>query len=121
DGLAVVTAVDAVGRHAHGDVDLALLQVAVGELQVVPAADDGRLPARLGGRGRLGRDVVAGRLEVGEELDAGPDVVERAAVGERRRVHRGERLAGLPRVAAERHHILVGGVLEVGPGLRDGL
>ena len=46
---------------------------------------------------------VTGLLELGEELDAGGDIVGRAALGQRGHHHTGERRAGLRRIAVERN------------------
>jgi hypothetical protein len=123
DRLAVVAAEQAVGR----DVDLpldALCGEGLGEsgVEVVPVDGQRGLPALDRRRGDLDRVEVAGVLDLHEEVDAGPDVVEAAAVGQRRRPHPAEGRGGLRRVAVERDEALVLRVeqlLEAGRALLD--
>src|SRR5581483_7468585 len=74
-------AVDAVLRQAHLPVDVAQVRLRR-QLVVVPVDRD----RRLAGGDRLRRDVdrleVPGLRQLGEEVDAGRDVVERTSIGE---------------------------------------
>ena len=66
-----------------------------GSAEVVPVDDDGRLAGLDGGGVGVDGEEVAGVLQVAEEVDAGRDVVGRAAVGDRGHHHAAERRAGL--------------------------
>ena len=121
DRLAVEAAVDAGLGDRHGIGRVAGEALLVGQVQVVP--DDGDRRGALGDVGRqgVGRDVVAGLLELGEEVDARLDVVERAAVGERRGHDGREGVVGRARVAVDRDLALVARVEKIGPVLRRSL
>ena len=85
---------------------------------VRPVQRDRHVAGEQRGLGDVDDLQVARLLQRGEVLDAGHDVVERAAVGQRRRDDGGERRARLTRIAVERDLALVLGLGEVGPRLR---
>jgi len=102
-------------RDGHVDLGVAVRLVTMGQGVVGPANGDRRGAlvdgARLGDR----RDEVAGFLKLGEEVEAGLGVVQRAAVAEGRGVDRLDRLVGDARVAGQGDLVLVRRVEEVGP------
>ena len=104
DALRVVRAVDAVGRDDDLGGDARLLELGLQAGPVVrPVEVDRRLAGQDRGLGDLDvRMRLPGLLELGEELDARHDVVEAAAVGQRRRHHGGEGRAGLTGIAVDR-------------------
>src|SRR5579864_4621966 len=81
DRLCVVGTVDAVRGNGHLPVrGRELLHVA--EIEVVPVDRDRRLARRDRLRRRVDGKPVAVALQLGEEIDARPDIAERAAVRE---------------------------------------
>ena len=119
DALRVVRAVDPIGWDDDVDLEAGLFDLALQTREVVrPVEDDRRLAGEDRGLGHLHVGQVAARLQVGEELDARHDVVERATVGERRGHHGGEGRSGLARITVEGDLPLVLRVLEVGKRLR---
>ncbi len=104
DGLLVVRAQrDALGQERR-PLD-ALFGEAVGDGNHVvgPVEDDAVLPGFDGAGGDVGEVERAGVVELGEEVEAGLQVVERSAVGERAQEEPVERGAGFGGLAVEGH------------------
>ena len=119
DTLRVVRPIDPVGRDHDLGGDARLVKLGLEARPVVgPVQNDRRLAGQDRGRGDVARDEVARLLEIGEELDAGHDVVEAAAIGEGGRHHAREGRAGLPRIVVEEDLTLVVRLRQVGDGLR---
>ena len=117
DRLAVVGSVDAVA--GDGDRDPRGRELLdVGEVEVVPVDHDRRLAGGDRLRRRLDREEVARVLEPLEEVDARPDVAERAAVRDRGREHAGDGRARRERAAVQGDPVPVIGLEQVGPRLR---
>ncbi len=121
DRLGVHAGEPAVGRDDDLDRGIVLQGDLVGQREVRPRDDDGRLARHH--QSLLGddRDEVAGFLQLLEEVEAGLGIVERATVGEGGRVDRLDGLVRGRRVAGQGDRVLVVGLEEVGPVLRDGL
>ena len=122
DGLRVVLGELAVGRDRDLPVEaLALELVGVAGVEVVPVDADRRLALLDGGGVDSTGRVVAGLLQLGEEVEAGLDVVEGAAVRQGGRVDAAEGRTGLGGVAVERDLALVLRLEQVREGGRAGL
>src|SRR5690606_16499672 len=121
-GLRVHLEALAVGRHVDLPVEALGGQLrGVGGVVVVPVDADRGLALLDRGRGGLDGVEVADVLQLLEEVDAGLDVVEGAALGDRGGVHAGEGRARLGRVAVERDLALVPGPEQVGEARRAGV
>ena len=122
DALAVEATVDAVAREVDLDREAGVLEVGLQAGHVVAPVDGDRRLTREHRRlvGDVGATEVAGRLQIGEELDAGHDVVGAEPPLAMRGGHDGgERRTGLTRVAVEGHEALVLRLGQVGEGLRS--
>src|SRR5438093_736010 len=96
-----------------------LLRLREAELEVVPVDRDRGLSRGDRLPGDVDRHEVADLRELREEIDPRLDVGERAAVGERGRVDARKGGVSLTRVVVERDLVLVFGLQQVTPVLRD--
>ncbi len=111
DGLVVVPGVTGAVEHD----DLPVLVVGrVRGVQVVPVEHDGGLAARDRRGGHVDLEQVSGLLQLGEEVDARLEVVERAVGLHGGEADGGEGRTGLGRVAVDRDGALVVGREQVG-------